>query len=165
MASHASLTGANLHEPKGVASASANTVYVANGSGSGTWQTLTTSSINVGSFLNVNKYKCTVQMDDVSTADFILVPVPSAATLTKCTVIINNAITSADAILTFTNSTGPVTVGTLTLTNSGSAEGTRYTFTPSANNAFSAGAYLKIATDGGSSTAAKATLFLEWTLT
>lgn len=34
---HASLTGANLHEPKGVASASANTVYVANGSGSGSW--------------------------------------------------------------------------------------------------------------------------------
>jgi len=35
---HASLTGANLHEPKGVASASANTVYVANGGGSGSWQ-------------------------------------------------------------------------------------------------------------------------------
>jgi hypothetical protein len=36
--SHASLTGANLHEPKGVASATANKVYVSDGSGSGTWQ-------------------------------------------------------------------------------------------------------------------------------
>lgn len=38
---HASLTGADLHEPKGAASAASGTVYVANGSGSGTWTTLT----------------------------------------------------------------------------------------------------------------------------
>ncbi len=165
MATHASLTGGNLHEPKGVSSAAANTVYVANGSGSGTWQTLTSSSINTGSILNVNKYKFAVQMDDISTADFILVPVPSSATLTKCTVILNNAITSADSTLTFTNSTGPSTLGSLAIANSGSSEGSRFTFTPGANNAFTAGSYLKIANDGGSSTTCKATLFLEWTLT
>lgn len=34
---HASLTGADLHEPKGIETAAANTVYVCNGSGSGTW--------------------------------------------------------------------------------------------------------------------------------
>ncbi len=34
---HSALTGSNLHEPKGVASASANTVYVADGAGSGAW--------------------------------------------------------------------------------------------------------------------------------
>ena len=34
---HSTLTGTDLHEPKGVASASANQVYRANGSGSGTW--------------------------------------------------------------------------------------------------------------------------------
>lgn len=38
--SHASLTGANLHEPKGADTATANKVYVSNGSGSGTWQKL-----------------------------------------------------------------------------------------------------------------------------
>ncbi len=42
MATHASLTGSNLHEPKGAASASANTVYVANGAGSGAWTSFTT---------------------------------------------------------------------------------------------------------------------------
>lgn len=42
MALHASLTGANLHEPKGVAAASANTVYVANGAASGAWTSFTT---------------------------------------------------------------------------------------------------------------------------
>lgn len=35
---HANLTGANLHEPKGVASAAADKIYVANGSGSGQWE-------------------------------------------------------------------------------------------------------------------------------
>ncbi len=35
--SHATLTGADLHEPKGVSSATAGTVYVANGGGSGAW--------------------------------------------------------------------------------------------------------------------------------
>lgn len=39
---HSSLTGTDLHEPKGVSSASSGQVYVANGGGSGAWTTLTT---------------------------------------------------------------------------------------------------------------------------
>ena len=42
---HSTLTGADLHEPKGVAAAAANTIYVANGSGSGTWTTLSSLQI------------------------------------------------------------------------------------------------------------------------
>jgi hypothetical protein len=42
MALHASLTGANLHEPKGAATASANQAYIANGAGSGAWTSFTT---------------------------------------------------------------------------------------------------------------------------
>lgn len=38
--SHKDLTGADLHEPKGVATAASGTVYVANGSGGGSWTTL-----------------------------------------------------------------------------------------------------------------------------
>lgn len=38
MPAHRNLTGADLHEPKGVATAAAGTVYVANGAGSGSWQ-------------------------------------------------------------------------------------------------------------------------------
>lgn len=39
--SHSTLTGADLHEPKGVSTAAAGTVYTANGSGSGTWSSIT----------------------------------------------------------------------------------------------------------------------------
>jgi len=35
---HSAITDPNIHEPKGVAAATVNKVYVSNGSGSGTWQ-------------------------------------------------------------------------------------------------------------------------------
>lgn len=42
---HSALTGSELHEPKGVASASSGQVYIANGSGSGSWTTPSASTI------------------------------------------------------------------------------------------------------------------------
>ncbi len=48
MVDHASLTGAALHEPKGVASAAAKTVYRADGAGSGAWTTLGYDSVSTG---------------------------------------------------------------------------------------------------------------------
>lgn len=41
---HKNLTGVDLHEPKGIGSATSGQVYVANGSNSGTWTTLSTNS-------------------------------------------------------------------------------------------------------------------------
>lgn len=43
--SHKDLPDSELHEPKGVATATANQVYVADGAASGAWSKLTTSSI------------------------------------------------------------------------------------------------------------------------
>ena len=37
MAEHNTLTGSSLHEPKGVESAAVQTIYVADGAGSGDW--------------------------------------------------------------------------------------------------------------------------------
>lgn len=44
MVTHASLTGSDLHEPKGIDSANSGEVYIADGSGSGDWSAL--SDIN-----------------------------------------------------------------------------------------------------------------------
>lgn len=41
---HSALTGSSLHEPKGAASAASGQVYVANGSGSGNWSDISSSS-------------------------------------------------------------------------------------------------------------------------
>lgn len=43
---HSGLTGADLHESKGVAAAAANTIFVADGAGSGTFQTLPAAAIS-----------------------------------------------------------------------------------------------------------------------
>jgi len=40
---HSGLTGADLHEPKAIAAAAANKVYVSDGAGSGTWQKITSA--------------------------------------------------------------------------------------------------------------------------
>lgn len=40
---HSTLTGADLHEPKGAATAASGTVYISNGSGSGAWGTIATA--------------------------------------------------------------------------------------------------------------------------
>ncbi len=42
---HADLTGANLHEPKGVSAAAINKVYLSDGAASGTWQKLPTQGL------------------------------------------------------------------------------------------------------------------------
>lgn len=47
---HSSLTGAELHEPKGVASATTDQVYVADGGGSGAWTSAYQQIILTASF-------------------------------------------------------------------------------------------------------------------
>jgi hypothetical protein len=162
---HSSLTGAQLHEPKGVASASVGTVYVANGAGSGAWIKVPLASLDTSTIKGTNKFSLLATIADISTAETVLVPLPNACTLNKATLILAGAITTADATITFTNSTGPTTIGTLTVVQSGSAEGSMFTFTPVSSNAFTAGTFLKFATNGASDTAAKATVLLEFTLT
>lgn len=43
--SHASITDPNLHEPKGVSTAAANTAYISNGAGSGAWSKIPTQGL------------------------------------------------------------------------------------------------------------------------
>lgn len=164
MAAHSTLTGADLHEPKGVASASANTVYVANGSGSGTWKKIDSNAVDSTSVFNVNKDYITVSLADVSTASSILVPISRACTLAKVTSVIGGAITIADSTVTVTKK-GGFTTGTLTIAFTGSAKGDIDTLIPVSNNTFVANDWIEIATDGASSTTATISFLLEFTLT
>lgn len=166
MPAHSTLTGADLHEPKGVAAASANAVYVANGAGSGTWQTLTTSSLNTSSFFNINKQWVTTHIVDIGNTEFTLIVFPRACTVNKITTIIDKAIATTDTILSCTNSNGGASLGTITIAFSGSAEGTVDSLTPGSNNIFTADSYLKITSDGATSTTAvrcNITIELTWT--
>lgn len=67
---HSTLTDPYLHEPKGVASAGAGTVYVANGSGSGTWVEKTRF---IGAYVGFDATTPAYQ-HSVTTSDTILNP-------------------------------------------------------------------------------------------
>jgi len=57
--SHATITGSENHEPKGVESASLGFIYVANGSGSGTWRALTYTDFRAGPHVIIQDQKTT----------------------------------------------------------------------------------------------------------
>jgi len=165
MAEHRNLTGASLHETIGADAASANTVHMAVGDGSTEWGFIDSSNLDSTSIFNTNKFKITTQLSDISTADFVLVPISNSCTLVKATTVLHAAISGSDSLLTFTNSNGPAVTGTITVANSGSAEGDVDTLVPTTNNSFTNGTYLKIATDGASSGTAKLTILLDFTYT
>lgn len=163
MALHKDLTGTDLHEPKGVATAAIDNVYVANGAGSGAWQKLDLATLDLTSIQSPNTYRLTGLIDDVSTAGFILIPVPVTSTFVSARMVLQNAITVANSVVTFTRNDGSSFGSTVTITQAGSAEGTGFDFTVTLNSTITGPGYIKIATDGASSTASK--LYVTVTLT
>lgn len=161
---HSTLTGSDLHEPKGAASASANTLYVADGSGSGSWLKITSANLDLTSLFNVNVFHVSVPFLDIGTAGSIWVPVPHAAILNSVVCILQGAAATTDTILTVAN-TALSTIGTITVAFSGSAGGDVDTLTASVNNTFSANTFVRITSDGGASNAVRAELVLTFTRT
>lgn len=163
MALHSAITGADNHEPKGVESASADTVYVANGSGSGTWEKISSDSIDSSTLPNLNRRYFYATIADVSNiGDFVLIPIPFNCTIVSLRYTLANAITLANSVVTVTNAGGAI-IGTQTIAFSGSAEGTTFNHTPVSNLTQTSQNYIKIATDGGSTTVAR--LFIVLTVT
>lgn len=139
MVEHVTLTDPNLHEPKGVASASAKEVYVADGSGSGDWLPVVEQVPFVVSGV----------IPDISTSDTVYIPIPSASRITKLVTVLGGAISTANAIITAKNSGGS-TMGTITVSTASSAEGDVDSQDISTNNVTSSNDYITIETDGGS---------------
>lgn len=163
MALHKDLADAHLHEPKGVASASVDTVYVANGAGSGTWEKIDTSSINGASVLNVNKQFVTMKFNDIGTAGSRYLAFPRSCRIDKVSVALQLATATTATILTFRNDAGTA-MGTINIGSTALA-GAVGSLTPVSNNTFSADTKLQVETDGGTSTASDVEITLEITWT
>lgn len=136
---HSSLTDPLLHEPKGVASADAGKVYVANGSGSGTW---TSKETLVGETL-------TGYIENISTSTKVYVPVPFAGTINKVVTVLEAAIGSSNATIAVRNASN-ASMGTITVAHSGSAAGDVDSLSPSSNNTVTADSFITIETNGAS---------------
>lgn len=135
---HSTLTDPYLHEPKGVASANANEVYVANGSGSGVW-------------VDNRRSVFTVHFSDLSSAENIYCPIPFGGTVSRVTSVLEGSIAGGDVIVTVKNSSA-ATMGTLTVTQTGSAAGDIDSLEPTTNNTVTDNDYILIQTNGGAST-------------
>jgi hypothetical protein len=141
---HSTLTDPFLHEPKGIATASSGQVYVANGSGSGTWtnkQTLIE--------LSLEGY-----LEDVSAVEKVYVPIPFSGTVVKVLTVLEASIGSANSTVTVRNAAG-ASMGTLTITHSGSAAGDIDLLVPTSNNTVTANSFITIESDGASTNTAK----------
>lgn len=164
MVAHSTLTGADLHEPKGASAASANTVYVFDGAGSGTAQKIAAGQIDA-SIKNVNKYKLLVELSPLnSTSTEAFVVFPEACTVTKITSVLAGAISGTDAVVTFTKNSVD-SLGTITVANASSAEGDVDSLTPVANNTFTANQYMKLAVTTATTGAIPLYLVIDITLT
>lgn len=168
---HAALTGAELHEPKGAAGASSNETYVADGLGSGNWTEPEPKGVltagdgfiyiadgaGSGAFAKLVTsvpLLITTVIDNVSTADTVLVPIPYAGNITKVSTVLEGALTSADATIDVKNSSAS-SMGTITIAQSGSGAGDQDSLVPVSNNTVTDDDYISIETDGGSTNTRK----------
>lgn len=172
---HNALSGAELHEPKGVASASSNETYVADGAGSGEWTEPEPKGLSGESAGKVyvsdgsdsgawtaREYTLTGVITDVSTAETIYFAVPYAGEVTKITTVLEGPITGADANILLKDSSGNA-MGGMVIANSGSAAGDVDSDDTLTDNDVVANDFVTVETDGGSTDAQR--LFVTITLT
>jgi len=140
---HRNLTGDSLHEPKGVESATAGQVYVANGTGSGTWQD------RLNGIINLNTYGLGGRIDSISDVSSAFFVIPQKANLTKIYGVLSAAITGANSVITIYKNSIAQTP-TLTVPFTGSGPGVSQTFSISPNIAVLEGDIIELRSDGGS---------------
>lgn len=163
---HVDITDPQIHEPKGASTASAGTVYVSDGTGSGAWQVLALSSLNwpavqaeiqtdltSGDLEVVGDLYLTAVIEDISTAGSVIIPVPDSCTVVGASVVLGGPITVADAVISFKNSAGAGMGTSVTVPFSSSGKGDQYSFTATGNNVLVGPTWIEVETDGGSTDA------------
>lgn len=163
---HVDITDPNIHEPKGVAGASVNTTYVANGSGSGTWRKITStdvdqtdiegyiqSALDTGDIEFTGRFYMTGVITDVSSASSRIIPIMEDCTVLGARFVLGGAITTANATVQVKNSAGATMGANVTVAYTSSAKGDSYGFTATGNNVLVGPTWMEITSDGASDTA------------
>lgn len=163
---HVNITDPQIHEPKGASTAGANTTYISDGAGSGSWTTVPVASLDWTAILaEINADLLSLDIDvigdlyvtaviaDISTASSVIIPLPDSVTVVSARVVLGGAITIADASVTFTNAAAASMGTPVTVAFTSSAKGDGYTFTATGNNVITGPSWMEVATDGGSTDA------------
>ena len=101
----------------------------------------------------LNDYFLTAKITNISAAGSTFVPVPDGGKVIKIITSIKNAISSANAALSWEIGGTAITGGGITITQSGSAAGDVDTAEPTAANDVLEDGTIEMITDGGASTA------------
>ena len=162
---HVDITDPNIHEPKGAAGASVNTVYVANGSGSGTWRKITDADVDQGNLQQfvqdsldqgdiefTGKFYMTGVITDVSAVSSRIIPLIEDCMVLGARFVLGGAITTANATIQVKNSAGATMGPDVTVAYTSSAKGDGYSFTATGNNVLVGPTWMEITSDGGSDT-------------
>jgi len=160
---HKDLSGSELHEAKGVDSASADQVFVADGAGSGVFEKITTASIDQTNIFNLNKVYVSQRVADIGTAASTFALMPVAGNITHIRSVVHGT-TSGIAGFTFEIGGAAVTEPGFNIA-SGATNGTVDSSVPTGNNTVSAGGTLEIISDGVEANAVEATFIIEITQT
>lgn len=114
--------------------------------------------------LSLKKIYLTVKMTDISTAGDVFIPMPVAGTVSKLYSVIDGAIINANAVITPSIDGIDITNGVITIAFSGSDAGIVDSSTPTADNVVTAGTFIRLETDGGSTNTVAAVFTIEITL-
>lgn len=154
---HASLTGNQLHEPKGASTASAGSVYVADGFGSGTWTGLNANN------LFFNRVVLEGHFTDIGATDSIYFNVPVKSTLTKMNVILYGTLAGATDLDLTVYINGVLFADHLTVVNAGTAAGQKKTLLVTTPNTVASGNIITVTSNGGPTNSIRADVQLELT--
>lgn len=162
---HKDLTGTDLHESKGVSSAAADTVAVADGAGSTSWQKIEAAQIDATSVKNVNiEYVQFVVEDPNSTWNRYIV-FPFACTVTSVSACISTKPSTANLDINFYKGTGTgSTMASISFATAG-ADGDTATAAVSTNNTYTVGGVMRVRSNSGSTSAGDLYVVLTVTLT
>ena len=174
---HSAITDPHIHEPKGASTASGGTVYISDGSGSGSWTVVGLSNLDYSAIQAqvqtdidntdieiTGKTFFTTVIADISTASSVIIPIPATGKVTGGSVVLGGAITDADASITFLNSTGASMGSPVTVLFTSSGKGDQYSWTATGNNELTGPTWIEVVTDGGSTGAQALYITIEYEL-
>lgn len=154
MTLHRDLTGNEIHEPKGIGTASSGDVYVADGAGSGAWDS------RYSGILALNQYWLSDRLDDISAAnDHAFFRVPTKSELISVSAILDGGITTADDVLSIYIN-GVLFADSLIVPFTGSTAGTVATMNTTTSNTISPNSVIEVRSNGASDTSQRAFITL-----
>jgi len=148
MALHRDLTGADLHEPKGISTAGDGQSYVANGSGSGTWRKLLKTDIDTSNIKALTEFGERLSVQNINEAKINYYVIGRAGLLFEVRSIVSGLVNTDTTITIRKNSTSAFSSFVVPASI---APGTTFSGQPVPPVSFALGDILTIETNGSGS--------------